>query len=112
MSTGIRSDEESELRGIENRLKELENREHLATQPGIADLISWCRRNVLALNEQLSTDRELQGASREHERLAMMDKKDVLLYLIALFDPARDLAALESELAARAEIFEDYQKNR
>lgn len=112
MTRGFRPEESKELSQIELRIKQLENYKALAQTPGIKDLIDWSRRGIREINDTLSTDREIQYSGREAERFAMLDKKDVLLYFVGLFDPQAELDSIEKELSERAQDFEEYQTGR
>lgn len=112
LERGQRPDEVEDLRSIEARIKQLQDYEKLSKTPGIRDLIDWCRRGVREMNELLSTDRDLLRDGREGERLAMLERKDVLLYFIGLFDPAAELDEIEKELSEKASQFEEYQEGR
>ncbi|MDE1944816.1 MAG: hypothetical protein KGI03_00890 [Patescibacteria group bacterium] len=105
---GIRPEDARELRDIEKRIKLLEDYEGLAKRPAIAGLLDWARRDIASTNERLSTDRELMRDGREAERLAMLERKDVLSYLLVLFNPREELDSIEKELSARAYTFEEY----
>lgn len=112
MEKGMRPEEGLELRQIEIRIKQLNNYKDLAGTPGIVDLLEWCRRNIRQTNDALSTDRELHEAGRTAERLAMLEKKEVLLYFVGLFDPQAELDSIEKELTDHTQSFEDYQQDR
>lgn len=112
LERGQRPEEGNELRQIELRIKQLENYLLLAKTPGIADLIEYCRRGIREVNDLLSTDRELSKDGRGAERLAMLEKKEVLLYFVGLFDPSAELDQIEKELSERSQAFEDYQTGR
>jgi hypothetical protein len=96
-----------DLKAIEMRIKLLESYESLATTPGIADLLKWCRDEIIATNDRLSTERKVDFQS-SLERLAIIEKRDVLLYLVGLFDPKAELESLETMLTEKAEEFEKY----
>lgn len=108
----MRPEERDELRGIEQRIKTLENYESLGTQPAIKDFVQWARTEISSGMERLSTDRALLADGHAHERLAILDRKDMLLYLIGLFSPSEELKALEKEMAKRSDMFEEYQSGR
>lgn len=105
---GMREDDVRDLRDAERRLKLAEDRAALAQRPGILELIRWAKSDINSVNERLSTDRALLKDGREAERLAMLERKDVLSYLLVLFDPSAELEALEQEFSKSAEQFEEY----
>lgn len=112
MEKGFKPDEARELRQIDLRIKALNDYQELAQRPGISELLQWCRRGIGEINETLSTDRELLKDGREGERLAMLEKKDILLYLTGLFNPQAELDEIEKELSDRVEVFKEYQEGR
>lgn len=109
---GMRPDERKELLQIERSVKELEDAELLLERPAIMRLLQWCRSNVRDLNEQLSTDEELMKDGLEGTRLAMLKKKEILLYFIGLFDTKAQLEEIAKDLDDRSTAFEDYQQDR
>ncbi len=112
MSRGMTSEEFSELNTIENRIKKLEDYQTLAGRPAIREFLDWCLREVSLVKTKLSTDRDLHKDRREAERLAMIDRKDILLYFVGLFNTQADLDAIDQDLADRVKTFEDYQAGR
>lgn len=112
MERGLTDDDRSYLSVVEKQIKKMRGYEVLAENPAIKDYLDWCKTSIKGINRSLSTDRELQDDRHHAERLAMMEKKDVLMYFIGLFDTKAALDALEKELADRAEEFEQYQSNR
>lgn len=112
MSKGMRPEESLELSAIEKRIKLLEGYQSLANHSSIKDFISWCKLGITEINDRLTSDRELSKSLLESERLALFDKKDILMYFVSLFDPSAELDSLDKELADRAESFEQYQGDR
>ncbi len=112
MTVGMKPEEAEFLSSIERQIKKLEDYQTLSQRPAIRELLDWCYRAISATNVQLSTDRALQQDRREAERLAMIDKKDVLLYIVGLFNVTAELETLEKDLAERVKTFEDYQAGR
>lgn len=108
---GMRDEDRLLLRDTEKRIKLLESYKAFFEIPAVRDFADWAARDIRSINETLSTSRELHLRSSE-ERLAMIDRKDVLLYLIGLFDPSAELETLEKELTEKAERFEEYQAGR
>lgn len=108
ITIGMRPEEQQDLESISQRVKKLDDYQTLAQRPAIRELLSFFTADIAAINARLSTDRELQRDVHTQERLAMLDRKDVLLYLVALFDPSAELETLEKELDARATDFEKY----
>lgn len=105
---GTRPEEQEYLRITEHRIKMLKDYEGLAQRPAIRDLLDYFKRDIRTINERLSTDRDFQTDRHTAERLAMLERKDVLLYLVGLFDPHEELDALAKELTERAINFEQY----
>ena len=112
MEIGMRPEEANDLREIEKRIKLLEDYTALAGRPGIRDFIDWCKRDVRSGNDRLSTDRALLADGRQAERDAILNRKDILLYFVALFDTSIELENLEKEISDRAQTFEEYNHGR
>lgn len=109
---GMRPDEAVRLRELERRIKTLESYEKFANMPAIKDLRSWATREIVSINQRLSTDAVLLHDGHEGERLAMLNRKDVLLYFLGLLDPIAELEEIERSLSTDATVFENYQENR
>lgn len=109
---GARDEEKVYLHGLEKRVKQLENYQALGQTPAIKDFTGWAKRDIHNTNDRLSTDQVLQRDGHEAERLAMLNRKEVLLYLIGLFDPSAELEIIEKQLSEDAETFESYQEGR
>lgn len=108
---GMRDEDRSYMHEMERRIKTLENYASLGEQPAIHDFVEWAKRDIRAMNVHLSTDRGVNPEANQ-KRLAMIDRKEVLLYLVGLFSPHEELAFLESALNEQAQKFEDYQSDR
>lgn len=108
----MRAEEISSLNDIERRIKELSDYQSLGQRPAIKDFTGWAARDIASTNERLSTDRSLMADGKSGERYAMLERKEILLYLINLFDPSAELEGLEKDLVERAESFEEYQSER
>jgi hypothetical protein len=104
---GQRPDEAKDLRDIEKRIKTLDDYDSLAKRPAIAELLQWMKDEISGINERLSTDRKVDQQAVT-ERLAIMEKRDVLLYFVGLFDPSAELASIEKMLLAKVEEYEEY----
>lgn len=112
MSKGMREEERADLQSIEQQIKRMEDYQTLAGRPAIKELLDWCMREIASIKTQLSTRSPLQYTGREEERLAMIDRKDVLLYFVGLFNVSANLETLEKDLDERVKTFEDYQNQR
>lgn len=112
VSVGMRPEEAQLLREMERRIKTLESYQKFAEMPAIQDFAQWAQGDIRAINDRLSTDGALLKDGREGERLAMLNRKDVLLYLLGLFDPSAELEAIEKFLSPLADRFEGYQEGR
>lgn len=112
MEVGMRPEEQGELRDVERRIKMLEDYTTLSGRPGIKDFIDWCIREVRSGNDRLSTDRVLLADGRQAERDAILNRKEILLYFVGLFDTHAELESLEKEISDRAQTFEDYNQSR
>ncbi len=112
MTIGMKPEEAEFLSSIEQQIKKLEDYQTLAQRPAIRELLDWAVRQISSINGQLSTRGPLQFTGREAERLAMIDRKDVLLYIVGLFNVNVQLENLDKELADRVKTFEEYQTGR
>lgn len=112
MEVGMRPEESQDLREIEKRVKLLEDYNALSGRPGIKDFIDWCKREIRSGNDRLSTDRALLSDGRQAERDAILNRKEILLYFIQLFDTSAELENLEKEISDRAQTFEEYNAGR
>lgn len=112
MTVGMNEEDHSYLSILEKRIKELEDFESLGQRPAIRQFIDYCVREVKTVNDRLSTDVVLLKDGREGERLAMINRKEIFLYFISLFNTSADLESLERQVSAEAENFEGYQSKR
>ena len=112
VEVGMRDEERAYLSTVEKRIKQLENYLTLGKNPAIQDFSEWAKRDISSINVRLSTERELMLDGHAAERLAMLDRKDVLLYLIGLLDPSAELEVIENQLNEDAERYEGYQEGR
>lgn len=111
MEIGLRDEDISDLRDIEKRIKNLEDYATLAKRPGISQLLDWCKGDIRGINDRLSTDVVLMKDGHEGERFAILNRKEILLYFVGLFDPYAELDLLEKELSDRAQQFDEYHNN-
>ncbi len=112
MEKGMRDEERADLVSIEQRIKRMEDYEALAGRPAIKDLLDWCLRDIGSIKARLSTDRALHQDRREAERLAMIDRKDMLLYIVGLFNVSAQLEAIRLDLEEKKKTFQEYQNGR
>lgn len=109
VSAGMTDEDRRDLHATEQRIKQLEDYSVLKARPGIKDLIDWSMRGIREINDQLSTDRDLLKDGHEHERLAMLDRRDILLYFVGLFNPEAELDEIEKYLTDRIVAFSEYR---